>query len=495
MKNSKHLVFVLMAFLVVSCFNGEQAAEEEAGSQGEQRSQFERIPYSEVRIKEIPFAVQCWTFRKFSFYEALEKISQLGIKYVEAYPGQVLDRETPDVKFDHNLNQQQVEEVKKALKKNGLILISYGVVNFDNTEESMGQVFEFAKNMGIRTIVTEPAFDDFSLLEKMVKKHNIRIAIHNHPEPSKYARPETILEHVKGLDKRIGACADTGHWMRTGVNPGEALRMLEGRVIDVHLKDLNAFGDKKAYDVPFGQGEANIHDILAELTLQNYSGVLAVEHENPEEVDNPSPSIKKGIQYVRSITYYKGYEEILAQSNRRYSKHGWNHYGPGYFILDEKTGILKAQGGMGLFWYSRKAYQDFILELDYKCFRKDTNSGVFLRVPEVPVNNNYIYHSFEIQICDNEEDIHKTGAVYDAEAPVKDAFKETGRWNHFKIIFKGDRIQVELNGEKVLDWTAEPRGKVRDFADKGYIGLQNHDSRSPVYFRNIFVKEIKQNGI
>ncbi|HZX09709.1 MAG TPA: family 16 glycoside hydrolase [Acidobacteriota bacterium] len=491
MKQKKYMTLILVLLFTVFCSGGEQAVGEEKPVIEETSSKVERIPYSEVRIKEIPFAVQCWTFRKFSFFETLEKVKDLGIQYLEAYPGQMLDRNDPDVKMDHNLNEKQREEVKKALREHSITLVSYGVVHFDNTEESMGKVFEFAKNMGIQTIVTEPAFDDFSLLEEMVKKYNIKIAIHNHPEPSKYARPETVLDHVKGLDDRIGACADTGHWMRTGVNPVEALRLLEGRIIDVHLKDLNQFGDKKAYDVPFGQGEANIHDILAELTLQNYSGVLAVEHENPEEVNNPSPSVKKGIQYVDSITYYKGYEEILAQSNGRFSKHGWNHYGPGYFILDEQTGILKSQGGMGLFWYSRKAFEDFILELDFKCAREDTNSGIFLRIPEVPVSNSYIYHSFEIQIYDAGEDIHKTGAVYDAEAPTKDASKETGEWNHFKITLQGDQIQVELNGETILDWTAEPRGKVRDFADKGYIGLQNHDSRSPVYFRNIFIKEIK----
>ena len=60
-----------------------------------------------------------------------------------------------------------------------------------------------------------------------------------------------------------------------------------------------------------------------------------------------------------------------------------------------------------------------------------------------------------------------------------------------KITFKGDRILVELNGADVVDWNAEPRGKVKDFAREGYIGLQNHDSRSPVYFRNIYVRELK----
>ncbi len=44
----------------------------------------------------------------------------------------------------------------------------------------------------------------------------------------------------------------------------------------------------------------------------------------------------------------------------------------------------------------------------------------------------------------------------------------------------------------MLDWEAEPRGKVEDFSPRGYIGLQNHDDRSPVYFRNIWIREMGQ---
>lgn len=185
-----------------------------------------------------------------------------------------------------------------------------------------------------------------------------------------------------------------------------------------------------------------------------------------------------------------GYERILREHNGVYSKHGWNHYGPGYFELDEGTGVLKSHGGMGLFWYSAKEYGDFVLELDFMCDDEATNSGVFLRVPGVPSSDDYIYHSFEIQINDAGEGIHRTGAVYDAEAPSEGASVPPGEWNHFKITFVGDHIEVELNGVKVVDWDAEPRGKVMDFAARGYIGLQNHDERSTVYFRNIFVKEL-----
>jgi len=185
------------------------------------------------------------------------------------------------------------------------------------------------------------------------------------------------------------------------------------------------------------------------------------------------------------------FQQILKESNGRYHKGGWNHYGPGHFELDPETGILTSHGGMGLFWYSAREFGDFVLELDFKCADVNTNSGIFLRVPEVPASDDYIYHSFEIQIDDASEGVHHTGAAYDAEPPTHSASKPPGEWNHFRITFRGNHLTVELNGETVLDWEAEPRGKVADFARRGYIGLQNHDDRSPVYFRNIYVKELE----
>jgi hypothetical protein len=185
-----------------------------------------------------------------------------------------------------------------------------------------------------------------------------------------------------------------------------------------------------------------------------------------------------------------GFERILRLENGRYSKHGWNHYGPGYFDLDPETGVLTSHGGMGLLWYAAEQYGDFVVDLEFRTADVQTNSGIFLRVPEVPSSDEYIYHSFEIQIDEASEGIHSMGAVYDAEAPRKKASRFPGDWNHYRITFQGDRITVVLNGEQVVDWTAEPRGKIRDFAPRGYVGLQNHDDRSPVQFRNIFVKKL-----
>jgi sugar phosphate isomerase/epimerase len=446
--------------------------------------------YASVRIKPFPFASEAWTFRKFTFVETVRKLKELGVAAVEAFPGQSLAAEFPGARFDETMTADQVAFAKDALKSAGVTLYGYGVVEIGKTEESMRKVFDFARKMGIRIIVCEPADDDFTLLEKLVKEYNIKIAIHNHPAPSKYNLPETVFGHVDGKDPRIGSCADSGHWMRGMNDPREAFKLLQGRILDVHLKDRSDFGTAKGVDdVPWGSGKGMIRDLLAELTLQDYDGYLTMEYENESEVGDPVPAFRKSIAYVKSVTYYEGYEQILRRSGGRYEKHGWNHYGPGYFECDPMTGVLKGQGGMGLLWYSKKV-RDFVLECDFKCSTETTNSGIFLRVPSVPVSDDYIYHSIEIQIDDKSTGIHHTGAAYDIEAPKVLASLPTGEWNHFKIEFKGMRLKIELNGKLVMDWEAKPGGKVKDISPEGYIGLQNHDSQSPPYFRNVYIKEL-----
>ncbi len=446
--------------------------------------------YQSVRIKKFPIASEAWTFRAFTFADMLTKLKELGVTGLEAFTGQALSAEFPGVQFNVGMTHEQIAKVKEWLRAAGVTLYGIGVVDIGTTEESMRKVFDFARTMGIRTVVCEPADDDFTLLEKLVKEYDIRIAIHNHPAPAKYNLPETVFRHVDGKDPRIGSCADIGHWMRGLNDPREALKLLTGRILDVHLKDRSDYGTAKGTDdTPWGAGKGNIRDVLAELTLQDYDGYLAMEYENESQVKDPVPAFRKSIEFVKSITYYQDYQQLLSRSDGSYEKHGWNHYGPGWFECDLKTGILKGQGGMGLLWYGKK-FKDFIVECDYLCSTKETNSGIFVRVPEVPVSDDYIYHSIEVQIYDAGEGIHATGAAYDIQAPSAFPAKPAGEWNHIKIEFKGVHLKIELNGVLIMDWNSVPGGKVKDLSPEGYIGLQNHDSTSPPFFRNIYIKEL-----
>jgi sugar phosphate isomerase/epimerase len=224
---------------------------------------------------------QAYSFNHFSFFEAVDKNASVGLKYIEAYPPQKLSPEKPDVKFDHEMSKETQAAVKAKLETAGVKLVNYGVVGLPNNEAECRKVFDFAKAMGIETIVSEPPPDAMSLLDKLTEEYGINVAIHNHPKPSPYWNPDHLLEVVKGHSKRIGSCADTGHWMRSGVNPLEAIKKLEGRIISLHFKDLNEFGKTgdEAHDVPWGTGKGDAKAILAELKRQGFKGVFSIEYE------------------------------------------------------------------------------------------------------------------------------------------------------------------------------------------------------------------------
>jgi sugar phosphate isomerase/epimerase len=74
-----------------------------------------------------------------------------------------------------------------------------------------------------------------------------------------------VLEVTKNASPLIGSCSDTGHWMRSGIKPMEAIQALDSRIISFHLKDLNEFGNREAHDVIWGTGQAVMKAILTHL--------------------------------------------------------------------------------------------------------------------------------------------------------------------------------------------------------------------------------------
>jgi len=249
------------------------------------------------------FAIGCqaWSFNKFSAFEAIEKTAQAGGKVIEFFPGQKLSNEEPDLKVDHNASDEVIAKLKAQLKKYGVTAVNYGVVSIPKEESEARKVFEFAKKLGLYAITTEST-ESIDTIEKLAREYDIRVGYHNHPrQPNnpnyKVWDPNYILSLVKDRDSRIGAACDTGHWARSGIKAVDALKVLKGRVISVHLKDLNEFGNPGAHDVPFGTGVCNVAEILDELKAQGFNGNVSIEYEY--NWDNSLPEIAQCVGFVR----------------------------------------------------------------------------------------------------------------------------------------------------------------------------------------------------
>jgi hypothetical protein len=131
---------------------------------------------------------------------------------------------------------------------------------------------------------------------------------------------------------------------------------------------------------------------------------------------------------------------------------------------------------------TEKEYSDFVLELEF-AINSRGNAGVFIRSG---LEKNPAFTGHEMQIVDDhgrEPRKGSTGALYDVVAATKNMSKPANEWNKARITCKGKRIQINLNGEDIIDYQT-------DRLTRGYLGLQNHDNRAVIKFRNIRVTEM-----
>src|SRR5258708_10057613 len=180
----------------------------------------DKIIPDEYKSNGLFIGCQAWTWNHFTVFEAIEKTAAAGGKVIEFFPGQTLSKEEPTVKWDHNASAETIDKVKAQLDKFHIKAVNYGVVGIPTDEAGARKVFEFAKALGLRAVTTE-SVDAIDTIEKLVKEYDIMVGFHDHPkQPNnpdyKMWDPNYILSVVKNRDKRIGCCADTGHWGRWG---------------------------------------------------------------------------------------------------------------------------------------------------------------------------------------------------------------------------------------------------------------------------------------
>lgn len=236
--------------------------------------------------------LQSYSLRGFDAPTALEHTRTLGLSYWESFPAHIPLSTLP----------KHVAEQKELLQKAGVTLMAYGVVEFDADESKSRQLFDFAKAMGMTSLSANPQKnkETFDLLDKLVEEYDVAIAIHNHGPGARYDKISDVEEMVKDRHPKIGACVDTGHYLRSDEDPVAALERFGKRVHGVHLKDVKtvAEGEKrrKLFTI-LGQGDLDVLGCLKALKSLDYQNCLALEYE--ENPDNPLSDIEVCLSKIR----------------------------------------------------------------------------------------------------------------------------------------------------------------------------------------------------
>nr|WP_319266314.1 sugar phosphate isomerase/epimerase family protein [uncultured Draconibacterium sp.] len=167
------------------------------------------------------------------------------------------------------------------------------------SKEDIDKYFDYAKRVGVNTIVGVPDYELLPYVNEKVKETGLYFAIHLHgPDINVYPDADDVWEHTKDLDPRIGMCLDIGHDTRNGKDPVADLKKYHSRVFDIHLKDVTG-ASKEGYSVEVGRGIIDFPAFVNMLREVNYTGVISLEHER--NMDDPFMGIAESIGYFRAM--------------------------------------------------------------------------------------------------------------------------------------------------------------------------------------------------
>lgn len=245
-------------------------------------------PYGGFKV-----GLQSYSLRSYTVPEALDHTRKLGLKYWEATPRHIPLSNVPGT----------IQEQKALLAARGVTMLAYGVLRFDADESNARAAFEFAKAMGLLALSADPAKDKatFDLLEKLVQEYDVAIAIHNHGPGHRYDKISDVEQMVRDRHPKIGACVDTGHYLRSDEDPVAAIERLGKRVFGVHLKDVKTVvsGEQRRKQFTIlGEGDLDVLGCLKALRKFDYQYCLAIEYE--EHPENPLADLEICLQNLRA---------------------------------------------------------------------------------------------------------------------------------------------------------------------------------------------------
>src|SRR6476620_4963848 len=236
--------------------------------------------------------VATYTLRELPIEEAIKGVTRVGLKYVSI----------KNVKNHIDLSNPTEERKRRAemFREAGLVPLSVGNVSMRSGEADIRRAFEYARDIGVPTIVCAPSLDAIPFLDEMVKQFDIKLAIHNHgPEDKGYfPSPYDVMRAVENFDKRIGLCIDVGHTARAGVDPADSILKCQERLYDLHMKDISALGDRNT-PIEGGRGILDSKSILAAVLKIKYKGLVGFEYE--KDAKDPVPGLAESVGYVKGL--------------------------------------------------------------------------------------------------------------------------------------------------------------------------------------------------
>jgi len=216
----------------------------------------------------------------------------------------------------------------------------------------------------------------------------------------------------------------------------------------------------------------------------------------------------------------------------------WTQIGYGSMVIDDNSLRTECDAkGMGLFLYKKERFGNCQIRVVYRSKDSKSNAGMFIRIDEgilARLNEKQsaaqrnekgeltpesfkamqaasedligpwyaVHRGFEVQICDETDEYHRTGAIYSLAKAAAVPNPQATDWKIMVITLKGNLVLVEVDGKRLTTFDSagkDTRAKKEWYEPKyefkrpksGYIGLQTHDVGDVVYFKEVSVRPLE----
>lgn len=232
--------------------------------------------------------VASYTLRSLKLDDVIKTLNRLEIRNVAF----------KDMHLPLNASADELKAIAQKVRDAGINLYGAGVI-YMKTQQEVENAFNYAAAAGLEMIIGVPNHELLPLANEMVKKHNIKLSIHNHgPGDNLYHSPNDVWAKIKDLDKRVGMCLDVGHVVRIKEDPIPMIAKYKDRIYDMHLKDENK-AEEDGTPIEIGRGVIDIAGIIKAVKKINYSYRVSIEYE--KDGDDPVPGLAESVGYVRGI--------------------------------------------------------------------------------------------------------------------------------------------------------------------------------------------------
>ncbi|MDP6379934.1 MAG: sugar phosphate isomerase/epimerase [Phycisphaerae bacterium] len=238
-------------------------------------------------LEKVEIGVQTFTYRNFNLADTVAELQGTGITAAEVY-GKHLGPK---------MSAGEIAECKRILDDGGIRVCAYGVEYFTGEGDTIRPTLEFVRDIGGAYASIDIEKDDIATQEKAVEiaeETGVLLAIHNHGPGANYSTIDDVLSVTEKNRFAMGACVDTGHFLRSDEDPVEAIRRIGKRVHAVHLKD---FTGVETEVVP-GTGKLDYSTMLAALReYTDFDGALVIEYE--ANAADPTPAMRETVALLK----------------------------------------------------------------------------------------------------------------------------------------------------------------------------------------------------